>query len=85
MELFELIQTLNTAHGPSGDEGAVREAVAGLARPYADEVAADTLGNLIVRKRGSGHRVMPVSYTRLDVYKRQDGQPARPVQSGGVL
>ena len=25
MELFELIQTLNTAHGPSGDEGAVRE------------------------------------------------------------
>ena len=28
MELFELIQTLNTAHGPSGDEGAVREAVA---------------------------------------------------------
>lgn len=27
MELFELIQTLNTAHGPSGDEGAVREAV----------------------------------------------------------
>ena len=58
MELFELIQTLNTAHGPSGDEGAVREAVAGLARPYADEVAADTLGNLIVRKRGSGPRVM---------------------------
>ena len=58
MELFELIQTLNTAHGPSGDEGAVREAVAGLARPYADEVAADTLGNLIVRKRGSGPKVM---------------------------
>ena len=58
MELFELIQTLNTAHGPSGDEGAVREVIASLARPYADEVTADTLGNLIVRKRGSGPRVM---------------------------
>ena len=54
MELFELIQTLNTAHGPSGDEGAVREVIAALARPHADEVTADTLGNLIVRKRGSG-------------------------------
>ena len=58
MELFELIQTLNTAHGPSGDEGAVREVIAALARPHADEVTADTLGNLIVRKRGSGPKVM---------------------------
>ena len=31
MELFELIQTLNTAHGPSGDDGAVREVIAALA------------------------------------------------------
>ncbi|MFR4336650.1 MAG: hypothetical protein ACLT3D_12675 [Lawsonibacter sp.] len=58
MELFELIQTLNTAHGPSGDEGAVREVIAALARPHADEVTADTMGNLIVRKRGSGPKVM---------------------------
>ena len=58
MELFELIQTLNTAHGPSGDEGAVREVIAALARPHADEVTADTLGNLIVRKRGAVPKVM---------------------------
>ena len=58
MELFERIKTLNAAHGPSGDEGDVREAIARLAAPYADEVTTDTLGNLIVHKKGSGPRVM---------------------------
>ena len=58
MELIELIQTLNAAHGPSGDEGGIREVIARLAAPYADEVTADTLGNLLVRKKGPGPRVM---------------------------
>ena len=58
MELFEYIQTLNAAHGPSGDEGEVRETITRLAAPYADEVTTDTLGNLIVHKKGSGPRVM---------------------------
>ncbi len=58
MELFELIQTLNAAHGPSGDEGGVREVIARLAAPFADEVKTDTLGNLIVRKKGTGPKVM---------------------------
>ena len=34
MELFERIKTLNAAHGPSGDEGEVREAIARLAAPF---------------------------------------------------
>lgn len=58
MELFELIQTLNAAHGPSGDEGGIREVIAGLAQLFADEVRTDTLGNLIVRKKGAGPKVM---------------------------
>lgn len=58
MELFELIQALNRTHGPSGDEGGVRAAIAALARPFADEVTTDTLGNLIVRKKGSGPKVL---------------------------
>ena len=58
MELFELIKTLNAAHGPSGNEGEVREVIASLAAPYADEVTADTLGNLLVHKKGPGPRVM---------------------------
>lgn len=58
MDLLEVLKTLCAAHGPSGDEGEVRERIAELARPLADEVETDTLGNLIVHKRGSGPRVM---------------------------
>ena len=50
MELFELIQTLNRAHGPSGDEGEIREVIRALAEPYADEITADTMGSLIVHR-----------------------------------
>lgn len=58
MELFDLIQTLVAAHGPSGDEGNIRELIAGLAADYADEIRTDTMGNLIVHKKGSGPKVM---------------------------
>ena len=58
MELIELLEALNQTHGPSGDEGAVREKIEELAKPFADEMFTDTLGNLIVRKKGSGPRVM---------------------------
>ena len=58
MELLEILETLNRTHAPSGDEGGVREKIAELARPFADEVTADTLGNLIVHKKGDGPRVM---------------------------
>ena len=33
MELFDLIQTLVSAHGPSGKEGGIREAIQKLAAP----------------------------------------------------
>lgn len=58
MELFDLIQTLNAAHGPSGDEGQIRDVIARLAAPHADEVTTDVMGNLIVRKAGKGPKVM---------------------------
>ncbi len=58
MELFELLTTINAAHGPSGDEGAVAEVIEKLAVPHADEITRDTMGNLIVRKKGSGPRLM---------------------------
>lgn len=58
MELLEMLETLNRTHGPSGDEGGVRAKIEELARPFADEVTADTLGNLIVHKKGEGPRVM---------------------------
>lgn len=58
MELFELIEKLNGAHGPAGDEGEIRGVIRELAQPWADEITEDTLGNLIVRKKGSGPKVM---------------------------
>ena len=58
MEILNLLKQLNKTHGPSGDEGSIREKIAELAWPHADEVTADTLGNLIVHKKGEGPRVM---------------------------
>ena len=58
MELFELIQTLSSAHGPSGDEADIRNILSELASPLADEVACDTMGNLIVHRKGPGSKVM---------------------------
>ena len=58
MELFEYMQRLNAAHGPAGDEAGICEVIMELAKPYADEMTVDTLGNLIVRKKGSGPKVM---------------------------
>lgn len=58
MELFELFNTINAVHGPSGDEGAAADLIEALAAPYADEITRDTMGNLIVHKKGSGPRLM---------------------------
>ena len=58
MELLNLIETLNAAHGPAGDEGEIRAVIAQQAKPYADEITEDTLGNLIVHKKGNGPKVL---------------------------
>lgn len=58
MELIEILEALNQTHGPSGDEGGVREKIEELARPFADEIVTDTLGNLIVHKKGAGPWMM---------------------------
>ena len=58
MDTFELFQRLSAAHGPSGDEGEVRELIAELAKPFSDEITTDVMGNLIVHKRGEGPKLM---------------------------
>lgn len=58
MELFEILTRLNAAHGPSGDEAEVRQVIEEIARDHAEEMITDTMGNLIVRKKGSGPKVM---------------------------
>lgn len=58
MELVEILEQLNAAFGPSGQEDGIADVIGKLARPYVDEISRDTLGNLICHKRGSGPRVM---------------------------
>lgn len=58
MELFELLQRLTAAFGPSGCEGEVRGVLSEQIAPYVDECTADTLGNLIAHKKGPGKKLM---------------------------
>ena len=58
MELFNTLQTLNAAFGPSGDESGVAQVICELARPFVDEIRIDVMGNVICHKKGSGPRVM---------------------------
>ena len=59
--MVELLKQLCALDGVSGDEGRVRAAIEALARPYADSLRTDALGNLIVFKRGkksTGNRLL---------------------------
>lgn len=58
MDMVKTLGALCAAFGPSGQENGVAEVIAELAKPYADEIARDVLGNLIVHKKGSGPKVM---------------------------
>jgi endoglucanase len=53
MNIFETQKTLAAAFGPSGQEQAAAEIIAEYAKPYADEVYTDALGNLIALKKGN--------------------------------
>lgn len=58
MDYLSAIQMLNTCHGPSGDERQIAAVLRRLAEPYADDCTIDTLGNLIVHKKGPGPKVI---------------------------
>lgn len=58
MDILKTLTAMNSAFGPSGLEGGVREVIKEMAAPYADEITEDALGNLICRKKGSGKKIM---------------------------
>lgn len=58
MKPFELLARLAAAAQPSGFEGPQAAILAELARPFADEVRTDLVGNVICHKKGPGKRVM---------------------------
>lgn len=58
MDIFDMQQRLAACHGPAGDEEGIAAAIEALARPYADEITRDAMGNLLVHKMGKGPRLM---------------------------
>ncbi|MDR1962132.1 MAG: M20/M25/M40 family metallo-hydrolase [Gracilibacteraceae bacterium] len=52
-ENWKLLHELTAAFGPSGQEDEARRLIADTAAPYADEIREDTLGSLIVLRRGA--------------------------------
>ena len=58
MDMLAMLMQLTAAYGPSGQEGAVADALESLSAPYASEISRDVLGNLIVRRKGAGKRVL---------------------------
>lgn len=50
----DLIKKLTEVYGPSGHEEQIRETIRSEVEPFADEIRVDTLGNLIVLKKGNG-------------------------------
>lgn len=55
---MELLKKLTACDAPSGCEKGITELIRKEVSGYADEVYTDVLGNLIVRKKGSGKKVM---------------------------
>lgn len=51
---IRLLRRLCNASAVSGDEGAVRKIILEELRPFADEIKVDSLGNVLVTKRGQG-------------------------------
>lgn len=58
MDILKTLTAINACHGPSGDESGVADAIEAMARPYADDIRRDVMGNLIVHKKGNGPRIM---------------------------
>ncbi len=57
-DFFDILKTLSEINSPTGCEGCIADKIEELARPFADEIYRDALGNLIVHKKGDGARLM---------------------------
>lgn len=55
---MEMLKNLTQGFGPSGREDEIRKIIKGYVKDYADEISEDVMGNLIVRKRGTGKKIM---------------------------
>lgn len=55
---YNMLARLTQTFGPSGRETGIAELISDYARLYASAIETDSLGNLIVRKHGSGPKIM---------------------------
>ena len=55
---MELLKKLCLTYSPSGNEEKICSLIMEEAKPYADDMYKDALGNLIVRKKGNGKKLM---------------------------
>lgn len=58
MDYLETLKLLNACHGPAGDEQEIANRLKELAEPFADECSFDSMGNLIIRKKGSRPKIL---------------------------
>lgn len=54
MDMRNTLKTLCESYGPTGNEGAVAGIIRDMLKDVADEMKIDTMGNLIVLKKGQG-------------------------------
>jgi tetrahedral aminopeptidase len=59
---FDLLKKIVAAPGAPGFESGIREVVQEAVKPHADECYTDRMGNLIVRKKGNGPRLMMAAH-----------------------
>lgn len=58
MDIVKLLEKLTQINSVSGNEGEIREFIAGEVKKYCDELTVDAMGNLTARKKGTGKRIM---------------------------
>ncbi|MEK6223169.1 MAG: M42 family peptidase [Chloroflexota bacterium] len=54
---IRLLERLSNANGVSGDEEAIRKIVLELVEPLADDLNIDSMGNVLVTKKGKGNNL----------------------------
>ncbi len=59
---YSLLAKLTQAFGPSGNEREVADVITDSIKDHAESIVTDTMGNLIVRKKGQGHKIMIVCH-----------------------
>src|SRR6185312_10748547 len=79
---LEYLRELVALTGPSGTEQDVIQAIARLARPFADSVEVDALGNLIVVRRAADPRAR---HCVLAAHMDEIGFRVRAIEPDGFL